>query len=166
MSLEAARVLASHNFEATLKFAAWDAEEIGLVGSEAYARKAFATPQPVPFYLNGDMVGNYIPASPPRDVVIYTDATSAPFAQLVGEMCRNYTTLLPVIPGNSGGSDHRSFQVWGQPAIYVQEGDLNPHWRKVTDVTSNMNFPYMLHAGSGAGEHRCHCRFGWSGRQL
>ncbi|MGQ9852023.1 MAG: M20/M25/M40 family metallo-hydrolase [Candidatus Oleimicrobiaceae bacterium] len=143
MALEAARVLASHNFEATLKFAAWDAEEIGLVGSEAYARKAFATRQPVSFYLNGDMIGNYNPASPPRDVVIYTDATSAPFAQLVAEMCRTYTTLLPVIPGNSGGSDHRSFQVWGQPAIYVQEGDFSPHWHKVTDVTTNMNFPYM-----------------------
>ncbi len=89
------------------------------------------------------MIGNYSPAAPPRDVVIYTDAASAPFAQLVAEMFRTYTTLVPVIPGNSGGSDHRSFQVWGQPAIYVQEGDFSLHWHKVTDVTTNMNFPYM-----------------------
>ncbi len=141
MAMEAARVLAEHNFEATLAFAAWDAEEIGLLGSEAYARKAYQSRRPVAFYLNGDMIGNY--AGPPRDVTIFTDAASAPFAELVAEMFRTYTTLIPSIPGNSGGSDHRSFQVWGQPAIYVQEGDFSPHWHKVTDVTSNMDFPYM-----------------------
>ncbi|MDZ7393065.1 MAG: M20/M25/M40 family metallo-hydrolase [candidate division KSB1 bacterium] len=143
MALEAARVLAEHNFEATVAFAAWDAEEIGLVGSEAYARKLYLSRRPVGFYLNGDMIGNYNPAAPPRDVTIFTDAPSAPYAELVADMCRTYTTLVPSIPGNSGGSDHRSFQVWGQRAIYVQEGDFSPHWHKVTDVTTNMDFLYM-----------------------
>ncbi|MBC7185765.1 MAG: M20/M25/M40 family metallo-hydrolase, partial [Calditrichaeota bacterium] len=150
LALEAARVLASHNFEATLKFAAWDAEEIGLVGSEAYARKAYRSGQPVSFYLNGDMIGNYNPAAPPRDVVIYTDATSRPFAELVAEMFRTYTSLVPSIPGNSGGSDHRSFQVWGQPAIFVAEGDFSPHWHQPTDVTGNMDFPYMQEVVQGS----------------
>ncbi|MCR4437624.1 MAG: M20/M25/M40 family metallo-hydrolase [bacterium] len=143
LALEAARVLACHNFEATLKFAAWDAEEIGLVGSAAYAQKAYRSGRPVSFYLNGDMIGNYNPAAPPRDVVIYTDAASRPFAEFVADMFRTYTTLLPSIPGNSSGSDHRSFQVWGQPAIFVAEGDFSPHWHQPTDVTSNMDFPYM-----------------------
>jgi hypothetical protein len=51
-AMEAARILADHDFEATIKFAAWDAEEVGLLGSSAYAGQAYENREPIGFYLN------------------------------------------------------------------------------------------------------------------
>lgn len=146
-AIEAARILADHHFAATIKLVAWDAEEIGLVGSERYARKAFYNKEPIGFYLNFDMIGFRHPSDPRRDVQLFTDQASRPYAELAAEMATTYTTLLPVIPGNNGGSDHRSFQNYGYRAIFGFEGNYdfsnNPHYHQPTDKTQYMDFEYM-----------------------
>ena len=146
-AIESARILADYELEATVKFVAWDAEEIGLRGSQAYAEKARRLDEPVSFFLNFDMIGFLHSADPLRDVTIYTDIPSRPYAELTAQMARTYTTLIPIIPGNSGGSDHRSFQVNGFRSIFGFEGQFdfahNPHYHKPTDLAENMNFDYM-----------------------
>ncbi|MDZ7330494.1 MAG: M20/M25/M40 family metallo-hydrolase [candidate division KSB1 bacterium] len=139
-AMEAARVLAKSEFAATIKFAAWDAEEIGLVGSDAYAHQAFTNNQSIGLYMNFDMVAN---VSPKYNVTIYADNATMPLAELTSQMARLYTSLQPSLPGNTGGSDHRSFQLRGYRAYFVQEGVFSPHWHKTSDVTQNMDFNYM-----------------------
>lgn len=146
-ALEIARVLANLDFEATIKFAAWDAEELGLHGSYAYAEKAYTKGIPVSFYLNFDMIGYQHPDDPNRDIRLYTNQESRPFAELVADMARTYTTLVPVIPPrNSGGSDHVSFQQFGYKAIFGFEGAYdfshNPHYHRPTDTVDNMDFEF------------------------
>ncbi len=139
-AIEVARVLADHEFQATIKFAAWDAEEVGLLGSQAYAQNAYFKNDPISLYMNFDMIGNI---TPQNNVTIYADAPTMPLAELTAQMARLYTSLSPSIPGNSGGSDHRSFQTNGYRAFFVQEGTFSPNWHKTTDVTNNMDFEYM-----------------------
>ncbi len=139
-AMEAARVLASSEFAATIKFAAWDAEEIGLLGSDAFAHRARTQNQPISLYMNFDMVANI---SPRYDVTIYADKATTPLAELTAQMARLYTSLGPSLPGNTGGSDHRSFQLYGYRAYFVQEGAFSPHWHKTSDITQNMDFNYM-----------------------
>lgn len=139
-AIEAARVLADHEFQATIKFAAWDAEEVGLLGSQAYAQKAYFNNEPISLYMNFDMIGNI---TPQYNVTIYSNAYTMPLAELTAQMASIYTSLIPSIPGNSGGSDHRPFQTNGYRAFFVQEGVFSPNWHLTTDVTNKMDFEYM-----------------------
>jgi hypothetical protein len=145
-AIESARILAHHQLEATVKFVAWDAEEIGLRGSYAYAEKAYNNNENIGFYLNFDMVGYQHPNDQKRDIRIFTDAASRPFAELMADMARTYTTLIPSIPGNSSGSDHRSFQQWGFRSIFGFEGQYdfsnNPHYHRSTDLVENMDLDF------------------------
>ncbi len=145
-ALESARILAGHDFEATIKFVAWDAEEVGLVGAWAYANEAADKKEPIGLYINFDMIGYQHPADPLRDFQIYTDQASRPYAQLLADMATTYTTLLAVIPGNSGGSDHVPFQQNGYRAIFGFEGSYdfshNPNYHRPSDIIDNMDFNF------------------------
>ena len=56
--LEAARVMAATRFRGTIVFACFDGEELGLWGSDHYAREMAARHAPILAVLNDDIVGN------------------------------------------------------------------------------------------------------------
>ncbi|HVN69157.1 MAG TPA: M28 family metallopeptidase [Candidatus Binatia bacterium] len=56
--LEAARVMAKTEFKGTIIFACFDGEELGLWGSDHYARELAKSRAPVLAVLNNDIVGN------------------------------------------------------------------------------------------------------------
>ncbi|HEY3676348.1 MAG TPA: M20/M25/M40 family metallo-hydrolase [Candidatus Tumulicola sp.] len=56
--LEAARVMAASNFRGTIVFACFDGEELGLWGSNHFARELAAKNSPVLAVLNNDIIGN------------------------------------------------------------------------------------------------------------
>lgn len=145
-ALESARILAGHNFEATIKFVAWDAEEVGLVGAWAYANEAAAKKEPISLYINFDMIGYQDPADPLRDFQIFTDQASWPFAQLMADMATTYTTLFASVPGYSGSSDHVPFIQNGYRSIFGFEGKYdfghNPNYHMPSDIIGNMDFDY------------------------
>lgn len=61
-ALEAARVLGGADFPRTLVVACWDEEELGLVGSRAYAARARANGDTIDAYFNLEMIGYRDPA--------------------------------------------------------------------------------------------------------
>ncbi len=56
--LEAARVMASSQFRGTIVFACFDGEELGLWGSNHFAREMAASKSPIVAVLNNDIIGN------------------------------------------------------------------------------------------------------------
>lgn len=58
--LEAARVMAGTTFRGTIVFACFDGEELGLWGSEHYAKQLAARHAPVLAVINNDIVGNSV----------------------------------------------------------------------------------------------------------
>ncbi|HEV3194668.1 MAG TPA: M28 family peptidase [Candidatus Cybelea sp.] len=58
--IEAARVMASTHFRGTILFACFDGEELGLWGSDHYARELAAAHTPVLAVLNDDIIGNSV----------------------------------------------------------------------------------------------------------
>ena len=58
--LEAARVMAGMDFRGTIVFACFDGEELGLWGSNHYARAASARHVPILAVLNDDIIGNSV----------------------------------------------------------------------------------------------------------
>jgi len=142
-ALEAARILANIDLDCTVKFACWTAEEIGLYGADYYAEKAHQRGENIALYMNFDMIANVDVNDPVRDVTIYRDAPSRPYADLMEEMALRYTTLVPVQRAAGGGSDHVPFMQYGYNIVYGEEADFSPNWHQPTDITDNMDFTYL-----------------------
>jgi Zn-dependent M28 family amino/carboxypeptidase len=109
--LEAARVLARYardQLQATVRVALWGVEEIGLIGSTAYARQHAAELDHIRFYLNMDSAG----AIHPKDIILNQwPALEAPLRAWSEAMA------LPFAVGQSlsAHSDHYPFMIAGVP---------------------------------------------------
>ncbi len=77
------------------------------------------------------------------DVAIFTGAITATY-QVFADAALRVTSLSPYFAGNSGSSDHASFDDYGYAVAYGQEGDFNyPGWHTDLDITSRLDFPYF-----------------------
>jgi Peptidase family M28 len=75
--IEAARVMAKTQFRGTIVFACFDGEELGLWGSDHYARELAAKRAPVLAVLNNDIIGNSLGGdgqSEPNVVRVFSEA--------------------------------------------------------------------------------------------
>ncbi len=75
--LEAAQVMAATEFRGTIVFACFDGEELGLWGSNHYAREVAARHVPVLAVLNDDIIGNSVGgngASEPNVIRVFSEA--------------------------------------------------------------------------------------------
>ncbi|MEO8513886.1 MAG: M28 family peptidase [Ignavibacteria bacterium] len=144
--MEAARLLAPFSFEYTLIFVAFDEEELGLIGSHAYADSSYNRGDSIKGVLNFDMItwdGNN-----DYKLNIYSNSASVNFTN-TAKFCFNvYQPVLdPVISvGNMSGSDHYYFWQRGYNAFCGIElnGDFNPYYHTVNDNFSHVNMPYFL----------------------
>ncbi|HSK05507.1 MAG TPA: M20/M25/M40 family metallo-hydrolase, partial [Kofleriaceae bacterium] len=126
---EVLRVLIAKNYrpERTLKFIAYAAEEVGLVGSKAIAADARAKGTNVVGVLQLDMT-NY--KGSPQDIYLITDFTNAAQNAFVGSLITTYVgaTYSTDVCGY-GCSDHASWHREGYPASMPAEArfsDINP----------------------------------------
>ena len=140
--LEIARAMANIPTRKTIIFITFDAEEVGLVGSEYYASQAVATGMDIELMLNMDMIG-YNPNGYP-EVLFATNPASVAYANVSAELTSQYTTLWPYVSTSAGGSsDHAPFGANGFHFVYAQEYDFNtPGWHTDIDLISRMNIPY------------------------
>ncbi|MGC1380789.1 MAG: M20/M25/M40 family metallo-hydrolase [Candidatus Baltobacteraceae bacterium] len=78
--IEAAHVMASTRFRGTIVFAAFDGEELGLWGSDHYARELSAAHVPVAAVLNDDIIGNSVGgdgATEPNVIRVFSEGLPA-----------------------------------------------------------------------------------------
>jgi len=139
--LEAARVLSHYDSQRTMRFAAFSAEEVGLVGSHAYVESHF-----------GDNILGMI--SP--DMVAYNDrhglvnigcgngspSLQADLAQAVWDYGAG---LSPQLVGSVAGSDHYSFERVGFEGCYFAESTLTPVYHTLLDnfdLTGYLDYAY------------------------
>jgi hypothetical protein len=125
--LEAARVLSQYDFEHTIKFAAFNGEEQGLVGSSDYVEHIFGQGEDVIGCFNLDMIAFRGSDPAPPDLMIYTDAASQPLAQVLHDAAVHYlpSDLEPIIiPEALGASDHGAFWLYGYKAVLGVEAQV------------------------------------------
>jgi len=135
--MEAARVMASYDFDRTIIFCCWSGEEYGLYGSGAYASWAQGQGMDIIAYFNIDMCGYRHPGEP-----IHTDimspASAQPLVDFYTDVCALYLPGFIVEPGSlSGGdSDHTSFNNNGYMGIFPFEDSQNysPYIHTSNDV--------------------------------
>ncbi|MCP4229526.1 MAG: M20/M25/M40 family metallo-hydrolase [bacterium] len=138
--LEAARVMKDYDFENTVRFVCFGAEEIGLFGSEHYAENAYNNDENIQGVVNLDMI-IYAPQSYETLWVPY-DNTSQDLAEYYETSAATYVPDLSVDIEYSPGttySDHSSFWQYGFAAILgIEEAVfLNPYFHTVDDLLAN-----------------------------
>ena len=149
----------------TIRFALFNAEEHGLVGSGHFARAAAAVGLPVDAVLQLDMIG-HVPAGDDRRFEVHcghvadpaVERRSEPLALLVAAAAKLFDGVgdaevyrSPTDPAD-GRSDHTSFQSRGYPAILVSENFFggtvtnpggppnNPNYHSANDVEIDAAF--------------------------
>lgn len=137
--LEAARILKDYETYSTIVFILFDAEELGLLGSWAYADEAVARGDSIIYMLNLDMIGAEGNSGQANihygSEMTYTDLWAALADSLVG--------LSAVYAGTSTRSDHYPFIQNGYEASFIIEYNFSPVYHTEQDSTTYMNFKYL-----------------------
>jgi hypothetical protein len=127
--LELARVLSRYEFDATLVFIAFDAEEQGLIGSNLYSAKARQEKQRIEAVLNNDIIGTEVAGDgrvENRRVRVFSeepsDSPSRNLARYIKEIGERYVPAMTVDlifrhDRFARGGDHTSFNLEGFPAV-------------------------------------------------
>lgn len=139
-TMEAARIFNNHTWEHTIKFCAWEAEELGLIGSDDYAERAFNAGLDIDAVFNLDMVG-YMNNTIPDCAAKYNEDFSYWFVELVDMAKSLYVSDSFVLYNYEGawGSDNVSFETRGYPAIqFAEYGPSNPFYHDTTDLLSTL----------------------------
>jgi len=111
--LEAARLLASTPAARTIHVVAFGAEELGLVGSRAYAQHP---PGKIAGMINVDMVG--------RGSLQVGNSNGDPRLLMVAEeVARHLGIRVARFRLGPGGSDHVAFEEIGVPTVFLHTGD-------------------------------------------
>lgn len=120
--LETARLLSHHTFDRTIIFANWCAEEIGLVGSAAYAHDMAERRMDIVGYFNLDMTGYLEEGSDIHVHLMYTGQDSL-LAKMVYSFSHTYFPEMPIHQNwlAWGDSDYSSFNRNGYAAVHPFE---------------------------------------------
>ena len=124
--LEAARILSQHSFERSIIYCAFGAEEVGLIGSAAYAEYCAEMGMNVVGYFNNDMNGYLNPGSEIHIDLIYPNSVE-PIGEYYMNLANVYFPEMQVRHVNfqAGDSDHTSFNNNGFMGIYPFEDYQN-----------------------------------------
>lgn len=121
--LETARILSRCTFDRSLMFCNFGAEEIGLIGSAAFAKDCADRGMRIVGYFNLDMIG-YLEAGSDIHINLLYTGQDAPLAQYVTTMSHTYYPDMRIwqdwLPGGSD-SDYSSFNRNGYAAIHLFE---------------------------------------------
>lgn len=118
--LEAARIMSQYQFQYTIKFAAFNGEEQGLLGSAAYCNDISNAGENVIAAFNCDMIAYRGTDTGLPDLVIYTNTASQALATTMTNAISMYVpnALEPIVHVEAlSGSDHASFWSKGYRAI-------------------------------------------------
>ncbi|MDH4196633.1 MAG: M20/M25/M40 family metallo-hydrolase, partial [Candidatus Aminicenantes bacterium] len=144
--MEAARLLSRYDFDFTVKFIAFGAEEWGLYGAADYATRARAAGERIVGVINLDMIG-YADAVP-EDLDLIVNGFSEWLAERLKLAAGAYVGLATrkLVTASANYSDHAPFWDRGYPAVLAIE-DMpltNPYYHRTTDTADKLNDGFFV----------------------
>ncbi|UCH88487.1 MAG: M20/M25/M40 family metallo-hydrolase [Thermoplasmata archaeon] len=143
--LEAARVLSRYDFHDTIKFAFFNAEEIGLRGSNRYTQKIAAENENVQGGIDYDMIGHST-GNPQYGLDLISNPASANLAQYMIDVNERYDIGLTITAYQRTGSlrsDIDSFYARGFPSVMGIETEFSPYYHSLSDTVDKLNLSFM-----------------------
>ena len=157
--MELARVMSGYQFDKTIVFVAFAAEEVGLSGSQIYAAQAKQDGMQIEAVLNNDIIGSDVSGNGRSATNVLRVFSSGPDDAVARELAR-YTKLIAeryvpsmqvemVFRGDRflRGGDHRPFAERGFAAVRLTSASENyDNQHTVTDTFANTSVPYATRA--------------------
>ncbi len=152
--LHIAELLSQYDFERTIRFCFFDAEEEGFIGSTAYVESLGDAANNIKAVINLDMLGWDSDGEPNFSIVTQFDQAETyevqqEIRQVFEKAIQNYGLNEDVAMKNVTAtiellSDQASFWNVGIPAVLIIENteDLNPNANMKEDVFKNLNLEY------------------------
>jgi Peptidase family M28 len=157
--MELARVMSAHQFEKTIVFVAFAAEEVGLSGSQVYAAQAKKDGMQIEAVLNNDIIGSDVSGNGRSTTNILRvfsggadDASARELARYVKLIAERYVPSMQVQMVFRGdrflrGGDHRPFVDQGFAAVRLTSASENyDNQHTITDTFANTSVPYATRA--------------------
>jgi hypothetical protein len=146
--LAAAYALSHFTFNRTIKFVAFSGEEVGLLGSKAYAKEAYERNDDILLEINADMIGHDEGSNSMR----VTTTEDAGYAGNIFQMINTEHGIgVTINRGNInrvnhklGGSDYSPFLPYGWESLCCWEGDHDPNFHSAKDNLTNVNLSYLV----------------------
>ena len=153
--LEAARIASKYDFLNSLKFVAVSAEELGMYGSNHYARQAREQARYILGVVNGDMIGFPTTTDTARLVAAtYLTPNRLTDSALVANQRYGIGLTLVVLLDSTGASDYGPFALMGYDALDIAEGTApeiwggaDPYYHSTLDLASNIR-PDLVRRGA------------------
>jgi len=153
--LELARVMSAYQFDKTIVFVAFAAEEVGLSGSQVYAAQAKKDGMQIEAVLNNDIIGSDVSGNGRSITNVVRVFSAGPDDSAQRELAR-YTKLIAeryvpsmqvemVFRGDRflRGGDHRPFVEAGFPAVRLTSAsEYFDNQHTVTDTFAHTSVPY------------------------
>src|SRR5579863_9371445 len=153
--LELARVMSQYQFDKTVVFVAFAAEEVGLSGSQVYATQAKKDGMQIEAVLNNDIIGSDVSGNGRSETNVLRVFSTSPDDSAPRELAR-YTKLIAeryvpsmqvqmVFRGDRflRGGDHRPFANEGFAAVRLTSASENyDNQHTSTDTFANTSVPY------------------------
>ncbi len=142
-ALEVARVINKSGFKPrnSINFIAFSAEELGLLGSIDYAKKAYHAQKKIKLMLNNDMIAYWPKGNNSMRVNIIDYPNSTDLRLEAEKACQLYTTLGTNNDNTyQARSDSYPFYSYGYKAIFFITDADDPNYHTTNDIVSNCNF--------------------------
>jgi len=143
LMLEAARILSQYEFDRTIRFAAWGAEELGLHGSSYYASN-IDPEEDMRGKLNYDMIGYAEEEN--EAITLHADEQSEWMLDYQKDVAETYDVDLNFTyeyESNETRSDHASFWNEGYNATLAIETEFNPYYHSEEDTLDKLTVPQI-----------------------
>lgn len=145
-ALEVARIMKKNNYQpkSTIKFIAFGAEELGLLGSYDLSNKSNLRNEKIKMMLNNDMI-SYEPSSDKRswyvDIIDYDNSHDLRYK--AEELLHKYTVLNHVnVNTYNKQSDSYPYSLKGYVALFFFANSPDPNYHTMNDIAANCNFDY------------------------
>jgi PKD repeat protein len=140
-TLEAARVLSRYQFQDTIRFAFFNGEEIGLVGSLYWVQAMAARGENVPASIDFDMIGT-CPGTAPYELQLAANPASYGQVGYMMDVNSRYDLGLLIAPVQTSGSmrsDIDRFYAYGYPGVMGIEYTFSPSYHTKQDRVEYLN---------------------------
>lgn len=141
-----AEIMSKYTFSATVKFIMFSGEEIGLLGSNDYARRVYENNDDILGVLSIDKVGYAKTTDDGKKIRHHADKESEWMVDISEELSKKYHEQIDLeivrLPFDSS-SDHKAFVDYGYSGSNLVEESLNPAYHTSEDTIEYINSSYL-----------------------
>ena len=150
--LAAAYALSHFTFDKTIRFVTFSGEEIGLLGSTAYATTCYDNNDNILVELNADMIGKAETTDDGNSIRLSYSEDTTWILDGINHLGNTYDDIGLTVTGTypydrdrkSGGSDYFPFIQHGYESIAFWEAASDPNMHTPKDDLSNVNISYLV----------------------